>query len=208
MSVKELLIIGILSTVVGGVILMIISYILRKNPFALFKSISSAIINFITMEITLPIWGLVIIVFTTILIYPIAMNLALPLWVVLLVFTPIIIIAIIKISASKKEDEGDESDIESYVEDIVFGMLWTWSPYKYSHITSSLLSLCPKCKRELTEIDAGSNYEYGKQFRMDCPNCDFKSASFQGEYYNLQEKVITEIAGRVRSGEYKEKLKS
>lgn len=65
---------------------------------------------------------------------------------------------------------------------------------------SSLKPLCPKCKRELTEEDSRYN-----RFFMTCPNhrCDFNSIPFDGTYFALIQRVLVEIGGRIRSGEYK-----
>ncbi len=39
---------------------------------------------------------------------------------------------------------------------------------------------------------------------MKCPNlkCDFKSETFNGDYFGLTQEVLAEIRGRIRSGEY------
>lgn len=174
----------IANKVVAGLILLILTKIF-DTIFSL--NIFSSITTFISMEFTVPMWGLV-----------------------LVGIIPIIIILSLSLILRKTVVSTDkEPDWMSYTQDLIFNILWQWK-YRWESIesieTDDVIALCPKCMREL-DIKKDYNHMYGNRFYMQCFHCDFKSKNMEGDIYNYKKLVIREIQGRLRKGEYKEKIK-
>lgn len=95
-----------------------------------------------------------------------------------------------------------QPDWMSYTEDIIYGVLWQWK-YRWDSIESidndDLIPLCPQCKRELALIAENNS--------LRCINCDFHFDNIPGKYRKYKDFIVAEIQGRIRNGEYKDKIK-
>jgi hypothetical protein len=183
----------IYSKVIAGLIL---AALLAISNQVFSWNIFSSIFSFASQKYIVPVWGLVVIGISPI---------------VFIVGIVCFIVFIKKDPASQNNKEQFElqslSVWMSYVEDIIFTVLWQWKYFSDGSInTRSLLPLCPKCKRQLKTQESYISFR-GAGIYMNCFNCDFKTDFIGGDYYNFSILVIREIEGRIRSGEYKDKIK-
>jgi hypothetical protein len=114
------------------------------------------------------------------------------------------------VSCRHRNKTDKQQNWMSYTEDIIFYVLWQWK-YQWKSIdsinTDDVIALCPQCLRELN-IETTSGYgSYETKFYMQCFHCDFQIKNLKGTIYDYKKLVIREIQGRIRSGEYKDKVK-
>jgi len=184
----------IYSKVAAGLILAVLLAIFNK---VFSWNIFSSIFDFANLEYTVPMWGLTVIAITS----------------MALISVIIILISFFK-SEPLKQDHTKQPltetkpDWMSYTQDLIFDILWQWR-YRWESIdslrTDELIALCPKCKRELA-LDK-TNATYRNSLSLICFNCDFEKNTNTRDFFNFKELVIREIQGRIRSGEYKDKIK-
>ena len=177
----------IASTVIGGLIL---AGLLKLLDIIFSLNIFPSIIELAIKKYTIPFWGLAIIGFSP------------------LVIAAGIMLTMILLDNKPKGVSLAEPRWKLYTEDIIFSIHWQWKYILNAIDRHSLLALCPKCKRQLkthsTSIYGISSGNY--KFCMDCPNCSFRSNEFKGDFFELIQSVLTEIEGRIRNDEYKEKI--
>lgn len=189
----------IYSKVAAGLILAALLAIFNKvfswNIFSLIFSVA-------IQKYIVSLWGLMVIAMTS----------------MMLAFGIITFIKFFKDEPSKKVEEELKKQVKTeqvnaqtpwkqYTVDIIEKILWQW---KYDYYSGgiderSLISLCPKCKREL-EMER-NHYYTSPAFHMKCPNCDFQSDDTSGGIVDFRKKIIKEIEGRIRSGEFQDKIK-
>jgi len=174
--------------IISGIIVLLIgTWLLRfiDNHFSL--NIFSSIFGFARQEWIVPMWGLILIGAV-----PVGM-----------------IISGGKLTSFLKKKSSPsaatEPDWKYYREDTLFSILCQWRYLSNGKIiTDNLLLLCPKCKRELKMEREISGYGVTHYF-MKCPNCGFRSNRTESSIYDFKNKIISEIEGRIRNKEYKEK---
>jgi len=132
-----------------------------------------------------------------------------PMWYLMVIFVvPLAVILGIQFLKRKKNVSAKKPDWMLYTEDLIFDILWQWK-YRWESIdslrTDELIALCPKCKREIA-IDK-TNTTYRNSLSLICFNCDFKKNTNGRDFYDFKQLVIREIQGRIRNGEYKDKIK-
>jgi len=108
---------------------------------------------------------------------------------------------------TEKVDAKSQLPWKLYTVDIIENILWQW---KYDYYRGdiderSLIALCPKCKRELDVVK--NHYYAAPAFNLKCPNCDFRTSDTGGGTVDFKRGVIKEIEGRIRSGEFQDKIK-
>jgi len=172
--------------VVSGVTVMLIGTVLLKlaDKFLSLNIFSSIFTIFIGKYI-ISMWGLVIIG-----IVPVALF-----------------VGFIFFSGKRIVSFPKRPDWLSYTEDIVFKVLWQWK-YRWDGIESidNLIPLCPNCKRELAKEESYDVCSRKTRVTLYCVRGDFKE-KFPDDYYQVDQRVIREIQGRIRNGEYKGKIK-
>ncbi|MBN2776502.1 MAG: hypothetical protein JXR36_02600 [Bacteroidales bacterium] len=111
-------------------------------------------------------------------------------WIILFVILVIIVLYIID-SAKPKIKENSLS--ETYKEDRIKGLRWSWeweySTFNQSWILSDLKAHCPKCD---TPMIAQSSYG----LYLDCPRCDFKDHTRPEDELDKVQRIIIDNVNR------------
>jgi hypothetical protein len=159
-------------------------------------NIFSSIFNFANKKYNIPMWGLLVIGIS-----PIALMICIVVLIAFLQKNP------------QTQTNGESINVQpeppwaKYVEDMIFFVLCQWRYNQHGSIDrNSLILLCPKCKRELDSLSYINYKGIIDSFRFQCFNSDFNTEIMYGDYSDFKGRVIKEIEGRIRTGEYKKKM--
>ena len=130
-------------------------------------------------------------------------------WLIIVLSIPLIIMLIL-FFAYLKESNGEEHapgpliDFTNYNSDTFFNMNWRWSlgsdgsPY-------AVTPFCPKCDYQIMpKFD--SSFRIAPRYAFICEDCGFDGGAFEGEYPQIEQKVILKIQKDIRTGKWKEKI--
>lgn len=176
-EIKIALIVGVISSVIGGILLEIFTTL---QILATIKSIAISFGNIFTYTITIPVWGVLFLLFITYLVY-------------------------IGIMYAKKKSSNTLTK-EDYIQDNIFSIDWQWN-WAFDGI-NNLTPLCPECSYQLnlsptidrTKLSKGADFIMTK---VECDHCGFKK-EINDEIDRLKHKVIKEIHRKIRTEEFKE----
>lgn len=177
-TISNGIIIGIIVTVVGGVILAIITQSL-DNIWSFIIIISGIVRKYLASAILVPVW-----VF----------------WIFVLSYSYIIVRKLIRLLRNKSED----ITYRLYRTDTIFGVKWSWDYYGQKIDDESIHGFCPTC---LTRLIIKEEYYYGGPHdSFFCVRCNKSLIDSKEGKQQILLKVILEIERKLNTGEWLEVL--
>jgi hypothetical protein len=173
---RTAIIIGLIVTVIGGLILWGTKTLIERT---LSLDINSLIKKYLVMNYNFPAWLIIIFAIG---------------WLAVLYLIGRWIYARTKDAKPKWT---------RYTQDVIFEILWEWGYlYDTNIIRDSLIHRCVKCKRRLIPNET-SEYISGKKTVLQCAYGHFERV-FPGVSYEMViQAVMHEIDGRISSGDYR-----
>ena len=118
---------------------------------------------------------------------------------------PLVTLSIALLAIALFQKDTPEPDWKYYMEDNIFGVVCNWKYLGNGIDPDSVITICPVCKRLIQP--SPNNYRHGFYHYFECLHCDFKTGDLSVERNDIRTQVMLEIDGRIRSGEYKNKIK-
>ncbi len=178
---------GIISTVIGGLILALILNQIDSVSFFL-----ESILDFI--------WHILTLIYEY-LIDPIAVpGIFIYAGILIVIFY---MIRLLKRSDAKKETSNltNGPDFLKYNEDMFLGVKWRWK-YDNMNTLDRVASFCPVCDMQLI---CNTTYD-GIRSDLKCERCNRIHYSHNGDYDDIESRVEMEIERNLRTGDWKKRI--
>jgi hypothetical protein len=178
---------GLRTTIVGGVIAAVIAgLILSLAPGW------SATAHFI--------WNIVRFIWSAVRFIWLA---HIPVWLLVLLCGLVATLWLILKRAAGSRSSLEWVDVEDvYTQDRFFGAVWRW--HYYAGQPSGLAPFCPTCDMQLVYHNDGVYYAAGVHTILICERCQRGVGEFEGDYDQLERRLVREIQRKIRTGEHKQ----